>query len=283
MMKCLTLYSQNKEEDVVKMDKRTILAELIRAYTFDMIDIDNRYFQDDKYEDEVRYVLEQFIIDNYEKEALSKDEKDNLLTLIGYFRFDKKYKTEQKRGKVWDWCNKMIENINRSTSDYYFEERIQLLVEHGYQFEHDITYEEFESLNKIVKDYSKIEFQLLDSLFSNTMYDINDLEKYMSYPYLELCLFYLLNKYKLKFSKQDLDYLILLIATRLDIYNLPLDKEQEFYKIEIKEPINKSIYIAMEQLKLFHELVEPSLFNTIYEQIYNINKSSEHTKSKKII
>ena len=39
----------------------------------------------------------------------------------------------------------------------------------------------------------------------------------------------------------------------------------------------------MEELKLFHELVEPSLFNTIYEQIYNINKSSEHTKSKKII
>lgn len=281
MMKCLTLYSQNKEEDVVKMEKRTILAELIRAYTFDMIDIDNRYFQDDKYEDEVRYVLEQFIIDNYEKEALSKDEKDNLLTLIGYFRFDKKYKTEQKRGKVWDWCNKMIENINRSTSDYYFEERIQLLVEHGYQFEHDITYEEFESLNKIVKDYSKIEFQLLDSLFSNTMYDINDLEKYMSYPHLELCLFYLLNKYKLKFSKQDLDYLILLIATRSYIYNLPLSTEKEFYKIKIEEPIDKSIYIAMDQLELFHELVEPSLFNTIHEQIYNINKSSEHIKVKR--
>ncbi len=262
------------------MKDKMVLELLIRAIIYGRIRYDHPYLLEASNLPTIRKIIESIVKLNLKYQNYFPDEKDNLLAVIGLYRFDYPFASKEEESEMKDWCNRMIEGLNHADSVFGVPNKIGLYEAHGFEFDEDeIDEQNYARISRQVGVMSELEFHLVDYLKSDEVTHANSLKRFMLEPSIESCIYYLLQVCGEKFSSEELVTFLTIEQGRKILSSIELNNSQYFILKESTQ--NKTIgKFTNEEIQYIRQFVDFN-FSDFLEDVIQNRLSNLDTKIKK--
>lgn len=263
------------------MKDKMVLELLIKAIIYGKIRYDHPYILELENISTIQEIIESIEKENLKHQIYLPDEKNNLFDILGLYRFDYSFSSKETADEMKDWCNRMIEGFNHADSNLSILHKINAYKNHGYVFEQegliDVNYEYICSQTEAM---SELEFYLMDYLRTDGVASAALLKQFIVEPKIESCIYYLLQMYQGKFSKDELIFFLTIEEARKTLSLMEL-KNNQCYTLKESTQNCPIASFNTEEVKLIQQFVDLNFSNFLENIIQNeLSKLEQKTKKK---
>lgn len=262
------------------MKDKMVLELLIKAIIYGRIRYDHPYILEANNIPTIQTILETIAKQNLEDQNYFSFEKNNLLAILGLYRFDYPFQSKKEEYEMKNWCNMMIGLFNRADSQMGTINKIELYENHGYELdEENIDQQMYERISEQVGAMSELEFYLMDYLRTEGVASAEWFKQFMIEPEIESCIYYLLQVYQGKFSRSELLFFLTIEEARKMLSSIELENKQCYI---IKESTQNSTIgtFNLEEMKLIQQSVNLN-FSNLLENVIQSDLFELEQKTKK--